>query len=339
MRISIGTPNFRRYKIAEVTFPLPLPDGLDFHPLPFLVFPTSITIKSMSTIVVVGATGFLGSNLVLHLKKRHKVVALFRRQMIHFHGTSRFVYSFDDRDFVKRLFTALRPDAIVYAAGLQDIMECHLKPQIADTVHGLGAVFFGSAAEAVPHRYIYLSTAYIYDGKRGNYTETDTPLTETNLGRSKIAGENYIRTKSPMHTIFRMSPVYGVGSIWRPSFVDKLRADLSAGKRHELPENEHHSFTPLQTVLEAVEWAILNENKNDIFCLSGLTKLSTYEFGLEVAKTLGLDEKLIIPSKGAFKEASFLDFSLNASKFVKESQIKPLVLEQGLDLLQKQLIR
>ena len=264
---------------------------------------------------------------------------MFRKQIVRYEGTSHFVYSFDDRDYIKRLMTVLKPNVIIYAAGINDMLECHLKPKLADMIHSLGPVFFSAAAETVPHRYIYLSTSYVYDGRKGSYVETDVAFTETTLGRSKMAGENYIRGKSPTYTVFRLSPVVGLGSVFHPSFVDRMRNDLAIGKRHEMPENEHHSFLFIDTLLEAVEWAIQHESRNETYNLGGLTKLSTYEFGVELARKLGLDHKLIVPTKGTFKDHAFLDFSLNGTKFVKNSQINPLILEESLDLFQKLLVR
>lgn len=292
----------------------------------------------MSTIMVIGATGFLGSNIVLHLRKKHKVIALFRRQVIRYEGVNTFHYSFDDIDYMKRLMAILKPGIIIYASGVNDLMECHLKPQLADAANSLGPVFFLDAAHAVPHRYIYLSTSYIFDGRKGSYQESDLPMTETTFGKSKLAGENYVRSKAQSYTVFRCSPVYGMGSTLHPSFTDRLRNDLAAGKRHELPENENHSFLYIDTLLESLDWVIQNESKNEVYHLAGLTKLSTYEFGVEFAQKFGFDPKLVVPNRGIFKDSSFLDFSLNASRFVKASQINPLVLEKGFDLLQKKLI-
>ena len=293
----------------------------------------------MNTVMVVGGTGFLGSNLINHLRKKFKVIAFFRKQIIRYEGTTHFVYSFDDRDFVKRVISIMKPSAMIYCSGINDMLECHKRPNVADAVHSLGPVFFGTACETLPHRIIYLSSSYVYDGKKGSYTESDLVMPETTLGKSKLAGENYIRAKLPIYTIFRLAPVIGIGTPYHPTAIDRLRQALSLGHRHELPENENHSFVSLNVVLDAVEWVLSNETTNELYNLGGLTKLSTYDLGVEIAKKLKLDPALITPGRGIFKDSSFLDFSLNATKFVKSSKINSLVLEESLDLLKKQLIR
>ncbi|MBI3543593.1 MAG: sugar nucleotide-binding protein, partial [Deltaproteobacteria bacterium] len=167
--------------------------------------------------------------------------------------------------------------------------------------------------------------------------EADVVLPQTVYGKSKLAGENYVRSKLLSYTILRMSPIFGLGSIYHPSAFDQLRRKLQAGMTTELAAKEVHSFLSLEIALKAVEWAATNEMQNRTYNLGGLTKLSWYEFGVNVAKAFGFNPDLVVPGKGAFDED--MDFSLNGSELVRQLQIDPLVLEQGLDLLKQQLIR
>ena len=293
----------------------------------------------MATIMVVGASGYIGSNIVTALRKEHRVIALFRKEVMRYPGLSHFVYSFEDKDYLKRLMQILKPDFVIYAAGMTDMMDCHKRAKMAEAVNSLGPVVFTAAGETVHSRFIYLSTPYVFDGKRGSYSEVDVVLSETTMGKTKLAGENYVRGKAQNYTVLRCSPIYGLGSYMHPSFTDKLRMTVSRGERYELPENEHHSFLYVGVLMDALRWIIKNEAVNETYHLGGLTKLSTYEFGQDLCRKLGLDAGLLVPTRGHFPDTAFLDFSLNSSKFVKNSQVDTLVLEQGLDLFQKLLVR
>ena len=289
--------------------------------------------------MVVGASGFLGSNIVTQLRKEHRVIALFRKDVVRYPGLSHFVYSFEDKDFLKRLMQILKPDFVIYVAGMTDMMDCHRRPKLAESVNALGPVLFNTAGETVHNRFIYISTSYVFDGKRGSYAESDVVLSETTFGKTKLAGENYVRGKAQIFTILRCSPIYGLGSYLHPSFTDRMRMALSRGERFELPENEHQSFLYIGVLMDALRWIVKNEAMNETYHLGGLTKLSTYEFGQDMCRRLGLDAGLLVPTRGHFPDTAFLDFSLNSSKFVNASQIDTLVLEKGLDLFQKLLIR
>jgi dTDP-4-dehydrorhamnose reductase len=292
----------------------------------------------MATVMVVGANGFLGSNIVEGLKNEHKVIALFRKEIMRFKGVSHFTYGIEDRDYLKRLMQILKPDFVIYAAGMNDFMECHLKEKVAEAVNTLGPVVFMGAAETISTRFIFISNSYVFDGSKGSYVEDDVVMADTTMGKTRLGGENYVRNKAQIYTILRCSPVLGIGSYSHTSLFDKMRIALSRGERFELPENEIHSFLSAETLLNAINWIIKNESANETYHLGGLTKLSTFEFGQDLAKSLGLDAKLIIPTRGTFQNKDFLDFSLDSSKFVTNSQIDTLVLEQCLDLFQQKLI-
>lgn len=289
------------------------------------------------TVLVVGASGFIGSNLVAFLRKRHKVVAAFNRSIIRYPGASHLMYTLEDRDYMKRVITHTKPDSIVYCAGITDFVDCAKSPQRAEAVNTYGPVLLTAAADTVTHRFIYLSTAFVYDGKKGNFAEVDVVLPETHFAKGKLAGENYVRSKSLTHTILRFSPTYGIGSIFHPSPFDRIRMKLERGERVELPDNEVHSFLSIDVAMRAIEWCITQETRNHTYNLGGLTKVSWYELGIKVAESFGFDPGLVVPGAAQFQDD--VDFSLNGSELVRQLEVDPLILEQGLDLLKQQLVR
>ncbi|MEW6055439.1 MAG: sugar nucleotide-binding protein [Bdellovibrionota bacterium] len=290
----------------------------------------------MKTILVIGASGFIGSNVVNYLRKRHKVVAAFSRNILRFPGVSHFLYTLNDRDYMKRMIMLVKPDVIIYCAGVTDFVECAKKPRVAEAVNSFGPVVVAGASDTISHRFIFLSSAYVYDGRKGNFSEGDVVLPQTNFGKGKLAGENYVRSKFLTSTILRLSPVFGLGSLYHPSPFDRIRIKLERGQQVELPQNEIHSFLSINVALQAIEWAATSETQNRTYNLGGLTKLSWYEFGLLIAESFGFDPNLIVARPGQFDTE--VDFSLNGSDLVRQLQIDPLILEQGLDLLKQELV-
>src|SRR5258708_1913385 len=109
----------------------------------------------MKTILVIGASGFVGSNVVNHFRKRYKVIAAFNRNFIRFPGVSHFMYALGDRDYMKRMIMLTKPDVVVYCAGITDFMECAKRPQQAEAINSYGPVMLAAAGDTVPHRFIY----------------------------------------------------------------------------------------------------------------------------------------------------------------------------------------
>ncbi len=292
---------------------------------------------SVKTIMVVGASGFLGSNLVQFLRKRYKVIAAFNKNIIPLPGVTHTIYSVSDRDYMKRVFANLRPDAIIYCAGVTDFLECAKKPQMAEAVNTLGAVSISSYGDNVPHRLIFVSSPFVFDGKKGNYSENDVTNPETQYGKSQLAGSNIILSKVSTYTIFRFAPFIGKGSIYHPSAIDKIRIRLQRGDRVELPDNEFHNFLSIDVAMKAIEWAATQETRNETYHLGGLTKVSWFEMGQILAEKFKMDPNLVVPGKGNFEHGG--DFSLNGTDLIKQLEIDPLVLEKSLDLFKESLIR
>ncbi len=296
-----------------------------------------LIIVVVKTVYVVGASGFVGSNLVNHLRKRHRVIAGYHQHLLKIDGVSQSLYLLTDRDYMKRVFTLYQPDVIIYCAGVNSFVDCARWPKLADAVNTFGPVLISSALDQIEARFVYLSSAFVYDGRHGNFLESDVNIASTAFGKTKSAGENYARSKFISSTILRLSPMIGLGSIFHLSMFDKIRMKLARKERVELPENEVHSFLLIDTALKAIEWVIENETVNRTYNLGGLTKLSWYEYGVSLAESFGFDPSLVIPAQGNFEGR--VDFSLNSSEFVKQLEFETLPLEQSFDLLKQQMIR
>jgi len=88
---------------------------------------------------------------------------------------------------------------------------------------------------------------------------------------------------------------------------------------------------------------IESEIRGKVLHYGGLTKLSTYEFAKNFANRFKFDSHLIIPktipqTKASNSEEFFNDFSLNTTQTVQMLKIKPFLLEEGFDLIEKNLI-
>jgi dTDP-4-dehydrorhamnose reductase len=112
----------------------------------------------------------------------------------------------------------------------------------------------------------------------------------------------------------------------------------------EVPENEAHSFAPVEGLVDVVIRLIETGIRNKTFHYSGLTKLTYFDFAKQFAKRFKYDSSLIVPGRNPLKKAGhhhtgeLEDFSLNCTQLSEALKIKPLLLEQGFDLIEKKLI-
>jgi len=83
-----------------------------------------------------------------------------------------------------------KPKAILHLAGLSRPMEIHEKNiNKSIKLNIIGTANLVAACSEYKIKIIYLSTSYIYPGKKGNYKENEPVLPWNNYGWSKLGGE------------------------------------------------------------------------------------------------------------------------------------------------------
>lgn len=300
---------------------------------------------STKAVLIVGGSGFVGTHLALRLRERFKVFATYNQHPVRMPGVTYLPANVNNRTWIKRIVYTVRPEVIVYAAGNNSAEAAETNAREFEHVHAGGAGNVANVAEILAPKFIYLSNCYTFDGNRGNYHENDTVLPITALGKAKLGGENFIRGKCLNYAILRSSPLFGRSGGTNLSFLDRLRIQLDRGERVELPDEEAHSFSPVQHFVEAVERLIDSSIKNRVFHYGGLTKMTHVEFGRRFAEHFGYDPNLVQPRRSAVRErlgrphaGPIFDYSMNSTQTIELLKIQSLLLEEGFDLIEKKLV-
>lgn len=127
-----------------------------------------------------------------------------------------------DTDEVLRFGEMNRPDIIINCSGMTDIEACEENPSMAYKVNALGARNLAIVASKMQAKMVQLSTDDVFDGKStAPYTEFDVTNPVTVYGKSKLAGENYVKEFTSKHFIVRSTWVYGKGSNFITNFLQK----------------------------------------------------------------------------------------------------------------------
>ena len=91
---------------------------------------------------------------------------------------------------IKKNFEKHKPKIIFHCAGLSRPMDIH-KKDIAKSIdlNIIGTANLVKTCKLYKIKLIYFSTGYVYEGKKGNYKETDPVKPFNNYGLSKLGGE------------------------------------------------------------------------------------------------------------------------------------------------------
>lgn len=116
-------------------------------------------------------------------------------------------------------------EVVVHLAAFTNVDECELRPERAFSVNEQGAANVAAAAARSGGRVVYVSTDYVFDGrKEGEYLEDDGPAPVNVYGASKLAGERRVLAY-PGNLVVRTSWVYGPGR----NFVDSILSVARGG--------------------------------------------------------------------------------------------------------------
>jgi dTDP-4-dehydrorhamnose reductase len=130
----------------------------------------------------------------------------------------------DEKQCRERVF-AFAPDAIIHAAALTNVDYCESHEEEAFLVNGMGTGNLAAAARAASALLVYYSTDYVFDGaSQDGYHEDDATNPISVYGKSKLHGEELVRSLCPDHLILRTSWLFGChGKNFIRTIVDAAR--------------------------------------------------------------------------------------------------------------------
>ena len=150
-------------------------------------------------ILITGAHGMLGTDLVDTLAKDHEIAGLSRDQL-----------DICNPAEAARVIAAFLPETIINTAAMTDVDGCEIDPEAAFKVNADGAAVIAAEAARCGACLVHYSTDYVFDGTRPEpYREDDPPAPANVYGRSKLKGEEDVRSRSPQHLILRTSWLFG----------------------------------------------------------------------------------------------------------------------------------
>jgi dTDP-4-dehydrorhamnose reductase len=214
---------------------------------------------------ITGAGGLLGSYLLKtapQFAPDWQVVALRREELdLTYFAT------------VRTRFQADRPDAVIHCAAIAHSPVCQREPELARRVNIEATRHLGELAADIP--LFFYSSDLVFDGKRGNYVETDAPNPVSVYSETKVAAEQIVLANS-RHTVLRLSLNFGKSPTGNRAFNEMLRNDLMSGKNFSLFTDEYRCPTAALVTARAT-WELLHQRATGLFHLCGADRLSRWE--------------------------------------------------------------
>jgi len=240
-------------------------------------------------------------------------------------------FNLEDNKGIYDLMERIKPEVIIHSAALTDVDLCEREKDLAYRTNVEGTKTLAQAAEKAGSFLIYISTDYIFDGSRGMYREDDRADPVNYYGYTKLQGEQFCRG-----CIARTCVTYGSRpASGKVNFALWLINSLKSGQNIRVVRDQFITPT-LNTNLARMVLEIADKRLYGVYHLAGATRISRYDFALELARKFDLDHSLILPSR--MKDLKWtarrpMDSSLDTSKAKRDLKESPDGLEDSLKIL------
>ncbi|WP_050642654.1 MULTISPECIES: SDR family oxidoreductase [Clostridia] len=185
-----------------------------------------------------------------------------------------------------------RPNTIINCAGMTDVQECEDNIEQAYKVNALGARNLSAIARKIDARIIQISTDDIFwDNSCRSFHEFDTPNPRTVYGKSKLAGENFVKELAPKHLIIRSSWVYGKEG---HNFVNSIIEQVQHGGIIEAAINEYACPTSARELCKVI-LRLIKEEQEGIYHAVCSGSCSRYELAQEILRIMGRQDVKLEP--------------------------------------------
>lgn len=162
----------------------------------------------MKKILITGANGQLGR--ALNIEYQGEEVQFIRTDVTESEGiTALDITKIED---VLLLARAQKPDVIINCAAHTNVDKCEIQEDLAYRINAIGARNLSIAAQDTNAKLIQVSTDYVFSGDASEpITEFAKPEPVSAYGRTKYAGEEFVKEFSSRHFILRTAWLYGDG--------------------------------------------------------------------------------------------------------------------------------
>jgi len=276
----------------------------------------------------------LGANLTLELRKQHPVHAAVHSRQLRQVQFSVHQADLTNLDELDRLIAESSPDGVINCAGLTKIDQCVKEPARAQRLNTWLPKKLAGITHKRDIRLVHVSTATVFDGRKGSYRETDSPNPLSHYARTKFEGETAVLEQNPEAVIARVS-MFGWSPSGKRSLAEFFYSHLRQGMR--VPGFTDAVFSPLLVNhLAGIFQSLLTEDIQGLFHVGGSDAVSKYEFGRMIARKFEFDPEDVVPAR--IKDHPFAgkrspNVSMDNTKLMEALDREPIKLSTGLDQL------
>jgi len=240
----------------------------------------------MKRVMITGASGQLGLALYDYLGNNQQYELFLSRFSRSEGNISQLDIS--DQAAVDAYVDEYRPDIIINCAAMTAVDLCESEQEKAYRINALGPKYLAQAADRCGAKLVHISTDYVFDGKSDRpYTEEDMPNPINVYGKTKLAGEEFVKEYCKRHFILRVAWMYGEGK----NFV-RTMLNLAKNKNVIRVVADQFGSPTSATEVAKVIMYLMGTEKYGIYHASCEGYTSWFDFAAAIFEEAGIEAQL-----------------------------------------------
>lgn len=237
-----------------------------------------------NNILITGSSGQLGQ-CIEKIKKSYPELQL--------HFVSSEVLDITKNEEVQHFFKDKSFSFVVNCAAYTNVEQAEKEPEKAFLVNATGALNLAKACKGYNITLIHISTDYVFDGaKKTPYVEEDSPNPINEYGKSKLAGEQYIKETLEKYFIIRTSWLY---SEFGHNFFKTIMKKSETERELTITTSETGTPTNANDLAKFLLDLIFDDHqKYGLYHFSNLGEATWYDFAKEILRVSGKLEDIIL---------------------------------------------
>ena len=256
----------------------------------------------MKKVFLTGGTGQLGKEIINILKDEYLIYAPKKEEI--------------DLENFEKIYDYLKninPDIIILSGAYTDVDKAEEEKEKVYKINFLSTKEFVKYAFCYDKILIFISTDYVFDGKKEIYSEDDIPNPINFYGETKYLSEKEIILNLKKYFIIRTSWLYGEG---KKNFVYKFLKKCEEEKIIKVVKDRYGSPTYAKDLAQGIKEILKSENYG-IYHIVNTGRVSRFEFAKEILNIMKMNIKIEPVPSSYFKEIAKRPFSsaLSNNKF------------------------
>ena len=228
-----------------------------------------IQVMGEKTVIIFGVSGFVGSNLAEILGSGYKIVGTYYKNRVSIPNALTIPCNVLNKDEVLPILFTFRPDVAIYCASASSLLECSENEASVNAVNTTGIFNVMEGCQRYHIQVCYISSNYVFAGKKKIYRETDTPDANTIYGKNQGTIEFYLQKTGLNYTIFRVCRMYGMGiNPYRLNFFEYLQKMFNMKESVDCDHRFYQGFLDIHYLATILRLCFEEKVSNRLFQVS-----------------------------------------------------------------------